>query len=328
MRRPLLRCAAAVLLLLAGACSREERPSGPCVETLEPDVGSVDGGDTVRILGSGFAEGMYVTFGGLACPSVSFVGERELAVETPPGSEGPADVSVTHPGGLERVVPGGFHYQDPSLAPRIDAVEPPYGLSAGGEAVTITGVRFQDGAVLLLGGEGAGAVSVTDATTVTAVTPGLPEGCHAVRLVNPDGREALLADGYASADWDPESYEVLNLTNHERRTRGLGWLVPHPILAEAARGHCQDMIDRAFFDHTNPDGEGPADRAAALGYPSGYVGENIAAGYATPQAVMTAWMNSTGHRANILRSTYTEMGAGCRRGGSYGIYWTQVFGRR
>ena len=75
-----------------------------------------------------------------------------------------------------------------------------------------------------------------------------------------------------------------------------------------------------------PDGEQVWDRARTVGYPYRKVAENIAAGQRTPQDVVTSWMNSSGHRANILNCNLTEIGVGYATGGSYGRYWTQNFG--
>ena len=86
------------------------------------------------------------------------------------------------------------------------------------------------------------------------------------------------------------------------------------------------MALRNYFSHTSLDGRSPWDRIEAQGYTAGS-GENIAAGQSTPAAVMDAWMKSTGHRANILNCSSRAIGVGIGRGGSYGTYWTQDFGR-
>ena len=84
------------------------------------------------------------------------------------------------------------------------------------------------------------------------------------------------------------------------------------------------MAARGFFDHTDPDGDTPWDRAAAAGI-SDLGGENIARGQADAQAVMEAWMNSPGHRANILNCDYRTLGVGVHVGAG-GPWWTQDFG--
>ena len=87
------------------------------------------------------------------------------------------------------------------------------------------------------------------------------------------------------------------------------------------------MIDRNFFAHNTPDGQTPFDRMKAAGITYSSAGENIAAGQSSPQNVMDSWMNSPGHRANILDPDFTEMGIGYfyNPAGTYGTYWVQMF---
>ncbi|MER5741373.1 CAP domain-containing protein [Streptomyces sp. NPDC002262] len=120
--------------------------------------------------------------------------------------------------------------------------------------------------------------------------------------------------------------QVLALVNAERAKAGCGALTANATLARAAQGHSDDMAARDFFDHTNPDGDGPGERVTAAGYPWSTYGENIAMGQSTPEQVMEAWMNSPGHRANILNCDFKELGVGVTTDG--GPYWTQVFGAR
>lgn len=119
---------------------------------------------------------------------------------------------------------------------------------------------------------------------------------------------------------------MLRLVNVERAAAGCAAVTVNPVLAEVARAHSQDMADQAYFSHTSLDGRSPWDRLAGAGYSDGS-GENIAAGQGTAQDVMSSWMNSSGHRSNILNCGSTTMGVGIGHGGPYGIYWTQVFGR-
>ncbi|MEV0399645.1 CAP domain-containing protein [Actinoallomurus sp. NPDC050550] len=119
--------------------------------------------------------------------------------------------------------------------------------------------------------------------------------------------------------------QVLSITNSERAQHGCGALTINTKLARAAQGHSADMVARHFFDHTNPDGKGPGERLAAVGYPSAAWGENIAAGQQTPADVMGSWMNSPGHRANILNCGYHAIGIGVAFS-SGTPYWTQDFG--
>ena len=147
----------------------------------------------------------------------------------------------------------------------------------------------------------------------------------------------------AEVDWDGESrtvtitspesefedwaQRVLELTNAEREKNGIDPLEWDDSLAELGEAHCKDMIDRNFFAHDNPDGETPFDRMKKAGISYRAAGENIAAGHYSPEAAVEAWMNSPGHRQNILNSEFKVLGVGVAKGGEYGIYWAQEFAR-
>lgn len=119
--------------------------------------------------------------------------------------------------------------------------------------------------------------------------------------------------------------EVLALVNSERAKNGLSALSWADDVAAVARAHSSDMINRGFFSHTNPDGESPFDRLKNNGISYRTAAENIAYGQKTPADVMNAWMNSSGHRANILNKNVTELGVGAVKNNNGTIYWTQVF---
>lgn len=119
--------------------------------------------------------------------------------------------------------------------------------------------------------------------------------------------------------------DVLALTNNARRAAGCAPLRWNDKLGVAARKHSADMAARNYFDHTSLDGRSPFDRMKAEGYARAG-GENIAAGQATAEAAMKSWMNSPGHKANILNCEFKDLGVGMAKGGSYRIYWTQNFG--
>jgi uncharacterized protein YkwD len=121
---------------------------------------------------------------------------------------------------------------------------------------------------------------------------------------------------------------VLDLVNAERAKVGCPALVANATLAQVARAHSQDMAAHNYFDHNGLDGSTPFTRMTAAGYRYSAAAENIAAGYATPQDVMTGWMNSAGHRANILNCGLTQIGVGYASlsSSAYGSYWTQDFG--
>jgi uncharacterized protein YkwD len=118
--------------------------------------------------------------------------------------------------------------------------------------------------------------------------------------------------------------EVLRLVNQERSKVGCSPLAANSSLTRLAEAFSDDMAARGFFDHTDPDGKSPWDRASAAGI-SNLGGENIARGQADAQAVMTAWMNSPGHKANILNCDFKTLGVGVHLG-TGGPWWTQDFG--
>jgi uncharacterized protein YkwD len=117
---------------------------------------------------------------------------------------------------------------------------------------------------------------------------------------------------------------ILSLVNDQRATAGCSPLTASSSLDRLAQAFSEDMAARDFFDHTDPDGNTPWDRAKKLGI-TNLGGENIARGQADAQAVMDAWMNSPGHRANILNCDYKTLGVGIHYG-SGGPWWTQDFG--
>ncbi|GGM07435.1 hypothetical protein GCM10010129_59180 [Streptomyces fumigatiscleroticus] len=137
---------------------------------------------------------------------------------------------------------------------------------------------------------------------------------------------ALWADPLTPEGLARTEAEVVELTNAERARAGLPPLAPDPRLATAARAHSADMAARDFYAHTSPDGGKPGDRAAAAGSTLRSIGENIACGQRCAADVVRGWMNSPGHRANILEPDFTHLGVGFAGGGRAGTYWTQVFG--
>ncbi len=130
----------------------------------------------------------------------------------------------------------------------------------------------------------------------------------------------------APAQAGTEAAEVIRLTNVERTANNCPALKSSATLTRSAQAHSDDMAARNYFSHTSLDGRSPFDRMKAAGYSYRMAAENIAAGQPTPQAVVTAWMNSAGHRANILNCGLTEIGVGIAKGGTYRVYWTQNFG--
>lgn len=116
--------------------------------------------------------------------------------------------------------------------------------------------------------------------------------------------------------------EVIRLVNEVRRENGLKALTANWELSRVARYKSQDMLNKGYFSHTSPTYGTPFQMIKAFGLSFRTAGENIARGYPTPQAVVNGWMNSSGHRANILNATYTQIGVGYV---TQGNYWTQMF---
>ncbi len=116
--------------------------------------------------------------------------------------------------------------------------------------------------------------------------------------------------------------EVVDLVNQIRKNHGLKPLTVNWQLSRVARYKSQDMLDKKYFSHTSPTYGSPFDMIKAFNISYKTAGENIAMGYTTPSAVVNGWMNSTGHRANILNANFTQIGVGYVANGHY---WTQMF---
>ncbi|MFE2875864.1 CAP domain-containing protein [Streptomyces roseus] len=117
--------------------------------------------------------------------------------------------------------------------------------------------------------------------------------------------------------------EVVALVNQERAKAGCSALTVNPKLTAAALNHSQDMAAHSTMSHTGSDGSDPGERITRSGFSWMTYGENVAYGYSTPEQVMTGWMNSPGHRENILNCAFKEIGVGLAQPNSY---WTQDFG--
>jgi uncharacterized protein YkwD len=153
--------------------------------------------------------------------------------------------------------------------------------------------------------------AVVDSTTTTSTTTTIPE-----------------LPSNVDSSW---RNEVMSLTNTQRQKQGLEEFASCVNLHKAAQDHAVAMFEQGFYAHDNPfTGDDPGSRGEKAGYGT-YVGENIAMGQQSPREVVRAWMNSTGHRENIL-GNYDHIGIGIVRGGSgkYGpgewFFWVQNFG--
>lgn len=122
--------------------------------------------------------------------------------------------------------------------------------------------------------------------------------------------------------------ELLDAVNSERAKAGLRPLRLDPTLSQIADFYACRLIDGGFFQHIDADDKSTVvTRAGSFGYAFLKIGENLAAEQRTVKEVMAAWMDSPGHRANLLDPTFTEIGIAVKLGGAYGTYWVQEFGR-
>ncbi|MEU6772013.1 CAP domain-containing protein [Streptomyces sp. NPDC046759] len=163
--------------------------------------------------------------------------------------------------------------------------------------------------------------TATEEPTPTAPPSGKPESTPSpTASKTPKASSAPVSVSAANA----AEAEVLKLVNQERAKVGCSPLAANSSLTTLAESFSDDMAARGFFDHTDPDGKTPWDRASAAGI-TDLGGENIARGQADAAAVMEAWMNSPGHRANILNCDFKTLGVGVHFGAG-GPWWTQDFG--
>lgn len=178
----------------------------------------------------------------------------------------------------------------------------------------------------------------------TPTDPGIqPATGQAVRLTDAPLAPAFSGCGGVLVPVVNAEYEqtVIDLVNQVRGDNGLPPYKRVDLLDQASRYHAADMAQDGYFQHDSYDivnGQlqevcSWSERITSFYVPPGspswnYLSENIAAGYSSPAAVMDGWMNSSGHRANILSSGNWEIGVGYYQGGSYGRYWVQDFGRR
>lgn len=171
-------------------------------------------------------------------------------------------------------------------------------------------------------------LSLAAASRVAAAPPRQAEQDHFSYLPAVHGGEGS-GEGNGAAG---AAEEVVALVNEQRVEAGCPPLAIDARLVAAAQGHSEDMAHNDFFSHTGSDGSLPWDRMAAEGYNWSRAAENIAAGYPTPEQAVTAWMNSPGHRNNILNCDLVDTGVGHvyladdRGDVNYGHYWTHVFG--
>jgi uncharacterized protein YkwD len=141
-------------------------------------------------------------------------------------------------------------------------------------------------------------------------------------------RDYQLRETAPLADLAAVRAALLARVNAERRAHRLPPLLPDPRLDEAAQRHAEDMLARAYYDHTSPEGAGPRERAEAAGYRARRLGENIAKGLFSPAEAVERWLASSGHRRNILSRAFTAIGSGLACGDNargFEVIWVQDF---
>jgi uncharacterized protein YkwD len=141
------------------------------------------------------------------------------------------------------------------------------------------------------------------------------------------GPEAPSPDALSSYSIEGYRTNILNLTNQHRRNAGVPALTRSPSLTTACQWHANDMARMNRLQHTGSNGSNGGTRARAAGFPWSAWGENIAAGYRSSSAVVSAWMSSSGHRANMLSRGFTRVGIGVQSTSSGVIYYCMLLAR-
>lgn len=160
----------------------------------------------------------------------------------------------------------------------------------------------------------------TDAGTVTKpTTPSTGTGSTTKPTTPSTGTGTGNTDS-GTANMSAFQSQVVDLVNQERSKAGLSGLTVDTLLTKVATEKARDMDVNNYFSHTSPTYGSPFDMMRQFGVTYSYAGENIASGQRTPQEVMNAWMNSPGHRANILNGSFKEIGVGYVNG-----EWVQMF---
>lgn len=172
---------------------------------------------------------------------------------------------------------------------------------------------------------GTGSVATTGTLRIKNVTPRAARKRASTPASTLPASKAGSGSGAGASGF---AAEVLRLANVERAKAGCGALKLNRKLNAAAQAHTTDMARDNFFSHDSQDGRSPFDRIKAAGYSFSAAAENIAAGSTTAAGAMDQWMNSAGHKANILNCTYVDLGVGFAKGADadYAGYWTQDFG--
>jgi IPT/TIG domain len=191
---PLIFTACAGGIVAPSAASTSQKIQAITVTSVVPTSGPPAGGTAVTITGTNFTSGATVSFGGSPASNVSFVSSTQLKATTPAHAAGSVNVAITNADGTNATLASAFSFGTSSLT--ISNVSPISGPAAGGTTVTISGANFQTGASVTFGGLAASSVTLSNSTTIVAVTPAHPSGSTAVTVTNSNGESTALSSGF------------------------------------------------------------------------------------------------------------------------------------
>jgi uncharacterized YkwD family protein/spore coat assembly protein SafA len=186
-------------------------------------------------------------------------------------------------------------------------------------SLLLPSVAFGAGTYKVVGGDTLWKVAIKNQVGITELISVNPQ-VQNLNLIYPGQSLNIPNNHYQSVE-----QQVVNLVNAERAKVGIKPLTSDWELARVAQFKSEDMRDNRYFDHNSPLYGTPFQMMKSFGIHYRSAGENIAAGQTTAESVMQAWMNSPGHKKNILSPDFTHIGVGYAKGGSYGHYWTQQF---
>jgi uncharacterized YkwD family protein/spore coat assembly protein SafA len=186
-------------------------------------------------------------------------------------------------------------------------------------SLLLPSVAFGAGTYKVVGGDTLWKVAVKNQVGITEIINANPQVKN-INMIYPGQTLNIPSNNYQSIE-----QQVVKLVNAERAKVGVKPLTSDWELARVARFKSEDMRDNRYFDHNSPIYGTPFQMMKSFGINYRAAGENIAAGQTTAESVMKAWMNSPGHKQNILSPNFTHIGVGYAKGGSYGHYWTQQF---
>src|SRR5436190_1528347 len=168
----------------------------PTLTGVSPAGGPTTGGTALTLTGTNFISGATVTVGGTPATGVTVVNSTTITATSPAHSSGTVGVTLTNADGQVVTLASSFAYSSPFPAPTVTSVAPISGTTNGGTAVTITGTGFMAGPTVTIGGTAATAVTVVNATTITATTPSHAAGAVSVSVLNSDGQSMALANAF------------------------------------------------------------------------------------------------------------------------------------